>query len=165
MTGSSLLASSTQTTWGDFGEMTRAGGFTPSPGLVFAALRRARRKPSSSRPRHFAVPSKPRNGAARGRGDRRLISARCRDAPAPKASGRPTSKARSFRAAKVARARGNKSGAEVKAARPRAAQKSFQVVAAQQQQELKGSRRRRAPARYHRIYINPVVGQRRKARR
>ena len=73
--------------------------------------------------------SMPSYGAAQGRGDRRLPSARCRDAPAPKASGRPTSKARSFRAAKVARARGNKSGAEVNAARPSAAQQSFQVVA------------------------------------
>ncbi len=52
--GRVLLAPSAQTTWGDFGETPRAGGFTPSPGLVFAALRRARRKPSSSRPRHFA---------------------------------------------------------------------------------------------------------------
>ena len=44
--------------------MTRAGGFTPSPGLVFAALRRARRKTSSSRPRHFAVGGTPSDGAA-----------------------------------------------------------------------------------------------------
>ncbi len=41
------------------------------------------------------------------------------NAPAPKASGRPTSKARSFRAAKVARARGDKSGARSKASRQR----------------------------------------------
>ena len=42
-----------QTTWNDLGEWSLAGGFTPRPGLV--ALRRARRKSSSSRQIPFAV--------------------------------------------------------------------------------------------------------------
>ena len=41
-----------QTTVGDFGECSLAGGFTPRPGLV--ASRRARSKSSSSRHRPFA---------------------------------------------------------------------------------------------------------------
>ena len=48
-----LLAPAAQTTVGDFGECSLAGGFTPRPGLV--ALRRARSKPSSSRHRPFAA--------------------------------------------------------------------------------------------------------------
>jgi len=69
-----------------------------------------------------------------GREDRRLGSARRRDTPAPKASGRPTSSARSFRAAKVARARVDMSGAEAKACRPQRRAKS----------RYKSSRRRRS---------------------
>ena len=49
-----ILAPAAQTTVGDFGECSLAGGFTPRPGLV-AYRRRARSKPSSSRQRPFAA--------------------------------------------------------------------------------------------------------------